>query len=269
MSSKNHKCVIISVINQKGGVGKTTTAVSLAVGLANEKNKVLLIDADPQGNATSDLGVNKSALETTIADVFIADIRNKDIDPASVLIHLRDNLDILPSNISFSKIEGEIINATSREYILKNFVNPIKENYDFIIIDCMPSLGIVNQNVFACSDRLIIVTNCDTDSLDGISDLVESIKIAKKKLNPNLKIMGLLITMVDSRNNFDKTLAEQIRSGYGSVINVFKTEIPDEIKVKRARASCDSIFDYDPSGKAAKAYASLVKEVLKDVKESK
>jgi chromosome partitioning protein len=251
---------ILTLANQKGGVGKTTTAVNLAAFLGKKKKKVLVIDLDPQGNATSGLGIDKSELETTIYDVLV----NEDPIADSIWESSADNVSICPTNINLAGAEIELVNVMSREQVLKNALMPVKDDYDYIIIDCPPSLSILTINALTASDGVIIPIQGEYYALEGLTQLVDTINIVKKKLNKNLSILGVVLTMFDRRTQLTRQVEEEVSNYFGD--KVFNTQIPRNVRLAEAPSHGVAILDYDKSSKGAKAYESLAAEVIKRTK---
>lgn len=248
---------VISIINQKGGVGKSTTAVNLSAALAEKGYKVLVVDFDPQGNATSGLGVDKSSIEQSVYDAILNDVTASE----AVLETTSNKVSILPSTIQLAGAEVELVSAMAREMRLKEALQPIKDDYDFIFIDCPPSLGILTINALTASDSILVPIQCEFYALEGVSKLLESMKMVKARLNPNLDIFGILMTMYDSRTSLSKQVADEVKNYFGD--KMFKTLIPRNVRLSEAPSYGMSIIEYDKSSKGAEAYRELAKEVAK------
>ena len=255
-------CKVIALTNQKGGVGKTTTAVNLGVCLAKQGKKVLLIDADAQANLTMSLGINRpDELPLSLAPIMQDIIDDKPIDVQKGILHHGEGVDLLPSNIELSGLEVRLINAISRERVLKTCINEVKKNYDYVLIDCMPSLGMLTINALAAADSVVIPTQPHYLSAKGLELLLRSVSKVRKQINPHLRIDGILMTMVMPRTNISKEVTALVRSAYGQNIKVFDAQIPHSIRAVEATAEGKSIFAYDKSGKIAAAYEQFGKEV--------
>ena len=251
---------IISIVNQKGGVGKTTTAVNLCAYLGKKRKKVLMVDLDPQGNATSGLGIEKSELENTTYDVLVNEV------PISSVIcqSAAKNVDICPTNLDLAGAEVELVSALSREHILKNAIEEIIDNYDYVIVDCPPSLGLLTLNALTAADGIIVPIQGEYYALEGLTQLVATINIVKKKLNPNIEILGVVLTMFDLRTQLSKQVKEEVENYFEK--KVFKTVIPRNVRLAEAPSHGQAISDYDKNSKGAKAYEALASEIIKRTK---
>ncbi len=248
------KC--IAVANQKGGVGKTTTAVNLSACLGAKGKKVLLLDTDPQGNASSGLGVDKSQAEYSIYNVLIGDVSLE-----QAVVHTEfENLDLCPSNIELAGAEIELVSMEDRELLMKRAVAKIKNDYDFIIIDCPPSLGLITLNSFVCADTVMIPIQCEYYALEGLSQLMNTIRTVKRSLNPAIDIEGVLLTMFDTRTNLSIQVADEVKKYYPH--KVYGTVIPRNVRISEAPSFGEPINIYDKHSKGAESYMDLAAEVI-------
>lgn len=255
-------CKVIALTNQKGGVGKTTTAVNLGVCLSKQGKKVLLVDADAQANLTMSLGYPRpDDLPISLATIMQDIIDDKPFDVQKGILHHSEGVDLLPSNIELSGLEVRLINAISRERVLTTCINEVKKNYDYVLVDCMPSLGMLTINALAAADSVVIPTQPHYLSAKGLELLLRSVSKVRRQINPHLRIDGILMTMVMPRTNISKEVTALVRRAYGQNIKVFDVQIPHSIRAVEATAEGKSIFAYDKGGKVAAAYEQFGKEV--------
>lgn len=260
-------CKVISVSNQKGGVAKSSTTLNLGIGLAKDGKRVLLIDADPQGSLTASLGYPEpDEIEYTLADIMMAVINEEEIQLDEGILHHEENIDLLPGNIELSGLEISICNVMSREMILREYIELVRDRYDYILIDCMPSLGMLTINALVAADSVLIPVQAAYLPVKGLQQLIRTISMVKKRLNRKLKIEGILLTMVDFRTNYAKDITEMVKEAYGSTIKIFENVIPLSVKAAEASAEGISIYKHCMNGKVSLAYQGLTKEVLKNEK---
>lgn len=246
----------IAIANQKGGVGKTTTSVNLSACLAAEKKKVLLVDVDPQGNATSGYGVDKSKIERSIYNVLVDGLPIKEAIQKTIF----ENLHILPATIELAGAEVELVSAISRETKLKRAIDQIKANYDYVIIDCPPSLGLLTLNSLTAADSVLMPIQCEFYALEGVSQLMNTVKLVQQNLNSDLTLEGVLLTMYDSRTKLSMQVAEEVKNHFQE--RVYQTVIPRNVRLSEAPSYGQPIIEYDPKSKGAEVYRALAKEVI-------
>ncbi len=247
---------VIAIANQKGGVGKTTTAINLSACLAEAGQRVLVIDIDPQGNTTSGLGVAKDEAEETVYQVLI---QETDISDA-IIKNIYDNLDIIPSNVNLAGAEIDLIDVEDREYILKNALSKVRDNYDFVILDCPPSLSMLTVNAMTTADTVLVPIQCEYYALEGLTQLIHTINLVKKKLNPSLELEGVVFTMYDSRTNLSLQVVENVKDNLKQ--NIYKTIIPRNIRLAEAPSHGLPINIYDTKSAGAESYRLLAEEVI-------
>ena len=259
---------IIALSNQKGGVGKTTTCANLGIGLAMEGKKVLVVDADPQSSLSISLGYPQpDQLPVTITDLMKKVILDKPITEGEGILHQKEGVDLLSASIELAGLEASMVNVMSRETILRQVLNEIGKPYDFILLDCMPSLGMLTINALAAADSVLIPVQAHYLPAKGLEQLLQTISKVRRQIKPDLRIEGILLTMVDSRTNYARDISNLIRETYGGKLKVFATDIPLSVRATEISAEGKSIYAHDPKGKVAAAYKELTKEVLHDEKQ--
>ena len=257
------KPTVIAVVNQKGGTAKTTTVENLGIGLAREGKKVLLVDTDPQGSLTISLGYPRpDELEITLFDLLNKTINEDSVSAGEGILHQAEGIDLIPANISLAGLEVALVNTMNRERILKQFLEPVKGNYDYVLLDCMPSLGMLTVNALAAADAALVPVQANYLSAKGLEQLLQTINKVKRQINPKLRIEGILLTMLDGRTNYGREISSLIRDTYGGHIKIFNSEIPRSVRAAEISAEGKSIFLHDPKGKVAEAYQNLTKEVM-------
>ena len=248
---------IIAITNQKGGVGKTTTSINLSAALAAKGKKVLVIDTDPQGNTTSGYGIDKNELDYSVYDLMLGECSVHDC----IIKNVIENVSLIPSNVDLSAVEIELIGTEQKEYILKKEIDYVKDMYDFIIIDCPPSLSMLTINSMTTANSVIVPIQCEYYALEGLSDLLHTISLVQERLNPDLNMEGVVFTMYDSRTNLSNQVVENVKEYLGQ--NVYKTVIPRNVRLAEAPSHGQPINIYDPKSAGAEAYAMLADEVIK------
>ena len=247
---------VVAIINQKGGVGKSTTAINLSAALGERGKQVLLIDLDPQGNSSSGLGIEKGAVRYCIYDALLNDVTLDDI----IIPDVSPGLDVDPATINLAGAEVELVSEMARENRLKDAIGPMRGRYDYVFIDCPPSLGLLTINALVAADKLLIPIQCEFYALEGVTKLLDSMKRVKTRLNPSLDIFGVLLTMSDTRTTLSRQVSEEVRKYFGKL--VFETSIPRTVKLSEAPSFGQPITQYDPAGKGAQSYVELAKEVI-------
>ena len=257
------KTNVIAICNQKGGVGKTATAVSMGFALTENGKKVLLVDFDPQGDATYSLGwKNYDKLEKTIASLMKKIIKDEIFKDGEAILTHKEGVDLVPANESLADMEVALVNVMSRELVLRDYLDEVKDDYDYVLIDCPPSLGMLTVNALAAADSVLIPVQANPLPAKDMTQLLKTINKVKRGINPRLKINGIVITLVDARTNLAKDVTMQLKENYGSAIKIYDSQIPLAVKAAEVTAKGKSIFAYDENGTVAKAYKALAKEVI-------
>ena len=254
---------IYAICNQKGGVGKTVTAVSLGIGLAREGKRVLLVDVDAQGSLTASLGYqHPDQMEVTLATVMGQVIQDLPLQPGMGILHHSEGVDLLPANIELSGLEVTLVNTMSRETVLQECLRSVQEQYDVILLDCCPSLGMLTINALAAADQVLIPVQANYLSIKGLEQLLRTISKVRRQINPNLDIAGILVTMADMRTIYTRDVIDLLHSAYDGKLKVFDSVIPASIRAAETSAEGRSIYLHDPAGKVSAAYTALTKEVM-------
>ena len=256
-------CKVIAICNQKGGVSKTTTTANLGVGLVRAGKKVLVIDADPQGNLSQSLGIeNPDELEVALPSIMEQIMTGEEVDVTKGIVHHKEGLDLMPCNIDLSAVDISLVHVLSSEFIMKTYVDSMREFYDYILIDCMPSLGVITINSLTASDSVLIPVQAAYLPVKGLEQLIRTVSLVKKLLNRGIQFEGILISMLNARTNYAKDIMEMIREYYGDAIPIFESKIPFSVKAAETSAAGVSIFTLDKKHPVAQAYEKLAEEVI-------
>ena len=255
-------CKIIAIANQKGGVGKTTTTSNLGIGLAKQGKKVLLIDADAQGSLTASLGYTEpDTLEVTLATIMGDLINDEEVEPGEGILHHEEGIDLMPGNIELSGLEVSLVNVMSRETVLRRYVDSVKREYDYVLLDCRPSLGMLVINALSASDYVLVPVQADYLAAEGMTELVGTVRSVQRQINPRLKIGGVFLTMANE-TAFRRDIVNSVKENFGRRLPVLDTVIPSTVRLAEVSTADKSIFQHEPRGRAADAYRRLTKEVL-------
>ena len=256
-------CEVIAIVNQKGGVGKTTTCSNLGIGLAGEGKRVLLIDCDPQASLTISLGYPQpDQLPTTLTDILNKMLVEKPLQAKEGILRHEEGIDLMPSSIELSGMEVSLVNVMNREKVLKQYIDSIKREYDHILIDCMPSLGMLTINALTAANSVLIPVQAQYLPVKGLEQLLQTVSKVRRQINPKLRIDGILLTMVDNRTNYAREISALLRDTYNGKLKIFEVDIPHSVRAAEISAEARSIYAHDPKGKVAEAYRILTKEVL-------
>jgi len=267
---KAKTCKITAICNQKGGVTKTTTTANLGIGLAMEGRKVLLVDIDPQADLTTSLGwKDTDSLPITLANLMDKVINDEDFNPKSAILNHNEGVDLIPASLELSGVDVSLVNAMSREFALRSCLEPLKQDYNYILIDCPPSLSMLTLNALVASDSVIIPVQAQYLPAKGMTQLMKTIAKVRKQVNPNLKVEGIVLTLADMRTNLARLTADTLREQYGSMLRIFKTQIPIAVKAAETSVAGQSIYAYDNGSKVAQAYSNFTKEVISNEERTK